>query len=147
MQRSAHGLTRVELAIIMAVFCAVAAGAIPSYKRMMIDARRLVARTFLTQIAAKQEQYFSEHKTYAGDLLALGYPTAIITFDGGRTLMTASNKAATYTISLSITGPRTYTIAATPINGQATADIDCGTLTLTQAGQKTASGSNTATCW
>jgi type IV pilus assembly protein PilE len=66
--------------------------------------------------------------------------------DDGRTMADAASSDSTYAVALSNVTATTYTITAAPLNGQATRDTECGSLTLNQALTKGSSGGG-RDCW
>ncbi|MNT78561.1 hypothetical protein D3C72_2178080 [compost metagenome] len=88
----------------------------------------------MLEVSGAQERFLVDNRAYAANLGALGMsvPAGLDTrYD--------------VTVTPSAVLPPGYSIVATP-KGSQLADTDCGTLTLTSAGAKTASGAST-TCW
>ena len=80
-------------------------------------------------MAALQERFFSDNNTYAAAATALGYDTDTPdSTDGYWQLTIASGTAARYVLTAVPTGSHV--------------DADCGTVTLTSAGERTP-----ADCW
>ena len=105
-----------------------------------------MAKSLLLQVADRQEQFFTDRKTYAADMTDLGYPAAAnFVVDRASNMAAADGGGAIYQIALSNATATTFTLTATPLNGQ-TDDDECVTMTFNQAGQR---GSTPAggDCW
>jgi type IV pilus assembly protein PilE len=127
------GFTLVELMIVVAIVAILAAIAYPSYSAYVQRSRRAQAKADLTQIAQDLERQFTVQKTYIGYAPDGGFPTNS-PHDGGTTA---------YTIDAVLLA-RSYVLTATTAGPQ-TSDL-CGNLTLDQAGVKTHSAGDGATC-
>jgi type IV pilus assembly protein PilE len=129
------GFTLIELMIAVVVVAILAMVAIPAYNDSVTKGRRADAKSTLTTMAARQEQFFMDNKRYASDLTELGYTVAadVDSVDGY------------YTVSAAVTAtPPTYTLTATPKN----ADADCNKFTLNQLGTQGVTGTKSADlCW
>lgn len=144
-----RGFTLVELLVVITIIGILAAFAYPSYKRSLQQSRRAECQGALSSFAGAMERHFTDNNSYlgagsttngGGDANSAGAPTIFSTtcpLDGGTT---------TYNLTLgSSTSATTYLLTATPVNAQA--DDICGTLTVTQANVKAASGGSIAECW
>jgi type IV pilus assembly protein PilE len=141
-----HGITFLELLIVVVIIGILAAFAYPSYMRYVADTKRTAATSILLQIADRQQQSFMDNKTYAADLVDLGFPAnPLVVGDDGRPL-TSSDTQSVYSVALSNVGVTTYTITATPLHAQQALDTECGTMTLNQAGAKGSAGP-VEDCW
>lgn len=132
-RNSQDGFTLVELMITVVVISLLAMIAIPAYNDSVSKGRRADAKSTLTTLAAKQEQYFMDNKEYADTLAKLGWPNSD-SVDGH------------YTIAVASPTDVTFTLTATPDN----ADPDCANFTLTESGVQGVSGDNSANpelCW
>jgi type IV pilus assembly protein PilE len=129
-----RGFTLIEVMVVVAILGIIAAVAFPSYRSYIIKANRSAAQSYMLEVAARQERYLLDARTYAADMATLG--------------MTApTNVSANYTVA-TVGAATTYTVTATPSGKQATDDAACGTLTIDQANNKTIGGSGTvANCW
>lgn len=126
-----RGFTLIELMIVVAIVGILAAIAYPSYVEYIQRSRRNECQGQMMNMASVLERRYSTNQTYTGAVPALSCPT-----DGG---------AATYTFAATAITAQDFTITATPTTLQA--GDDCGTLTLTNAGVRGASGGTTAACW
>jgi type IV pilus assembly protein PilE len=132
------GFTLIEVMIAVAVVAILAAVALPSYESQLRRSRRSDAQSFALDLLGRQQQFLLDRRTYAtsitaaaaDDGLGVAIPASVANFYGVR--LVASTVA-----------PPTFTVTLTP-TGRQVADA-CGTLTLDQAGVKTASGSGP--CW
>lgn len=136
--RAHGGFTLIELMITVAIVAILAAVALPSYSEYMRKARRGDAQSFMSEVAARQQHFLLDRRAYSASITDT--PAA-----GGLGLAIPGNVAGFYAVTISATGnlPPTFTVQAVPTGGQ-TQDT-CGTLTVDQAGRKTASG--TGSCW
>lgn len=142
-----RGFTLIELMIVVAIVGILAAIAFPSYRNYVIKSHRAVAKSALSEMAARQEAFLADRKTYATTSLAqLGYPAATTYLLGGKDYASSSSNAI-YSLAIS-TGATatTYTITATPLGSQ-TRDTDCAILGIDNVGRKTASGPKGSACW
>jgi type IV pilus assembly protein PilE len=119
------GFTLPELVVVIAIIAILAAIAIPSYRNSVRKSRRAEAQEQLLNFAGMAERIFTQSNSYATATLP------------------ADTDYYTYTFPVAITAT-TYTIRATPTAIQS-AD-GCGTMSLTQTGQRTHTGSE-ADCW
>ncbi|MCI0505966.1 MAG: type IV pilin protein [Gammaproteobacteria bacterium] len=109
--------------------------AIPAYNDSVTKGRRADAKSTLTTMAARQEQFFMDNKRYTDKLKELGYAadSGVDSIDGY------------YTVSAAVTAtPPTFTLTASPKN----ADADCAKFSLNQLGTQSVSGTKSADlCW
>jgi len=140
------GFTLIELMIVVILLGILAAFAFPQYRDYVIRSNRAVAKSMLLQVADRQEQFFTDRKTFADDMTDLGYPGAT-TFTVDRAVRSAAGASggSIYRITLSNATATTYTLTATPLNGQ-TDDTECATMALNQAGQRTSTPAG-GNCW
>lgn len=130
----ARGFSLIELVIVVAIVAILAAIAVPSYRNHVMHGNRNAAEGIMLDMAAAEERYLIDNRGYTNSNAQLGY---------------AATVGANYTIAVATSSglPPSYTITATPIAGGPQAgDTACNVLTLTNAGDKKASGSSTQ-CW
>ena len=130
----ARGFTLIELVIVVAIVAILAAIAVPSYRNYVMRGNRNAAEGVMLDMAAAEERYLIDNRAYTNSNAQLGY---------------AGNVDPNYAIVVATSSglPPSYTITATPIAGGPQAgDAACNVLTLTNAGDKKASGSSTQ-CW
>ena len=133
-----NGFTLIEVLIAVAIIGIIAAIAMPSYSRFLIDARRTDAITFLSEVAGEQQRYFTENNQYAADMKELGYGDAA----------TFNSPEGHYVVSVSNPGSTgRFVLTATPVTGGTQAgDDECLAFTISDTGAKGSTGSNTD-CW
>ena len=152
-KNSQAGFTLVELMVVVMVIAILASVAIPSYSGYVTDARRQGAAQEILTIASRQEQHFLDNKAYATSLTQLGYSAQPIGTNENGGYVGATDASAMYTFAITSTTAttsgtiRAYTISAIPKGSQLSRDTECGTLTLTEAGVKTAGGASNPDCW
>lgn len=118
-----HGLTLVELMIVLVVVGILAALVMPSFTDNVRESHRQDAQKTLLQLKLQQESYRLDNPSYAASD-DLGMP--------------ASDR---YTFSVENASATTYTLVATA-KGDQVKDTDCTTLRLNQSMDKTP-----AACW
>lgn len=125
--RTTRGFTLIELMIVVAIVGILAAVAFPSYQDHLRKSRRAAAQSFLMDVAAKQQQYLIDARTYAATLneLKMSAPPEVSQY---------------YTVSFSSTPTAiAFNVIATPIGTQ-TQDLGGANLELDQGGTKKPSG-------
>lgn len=129
------GFTMIELMIVIAVLAIVTTIAITSYQSQVVKTRRGAAASCLMEAAQFMERSYTLNMTYAG----VGYPA----------LACNGEQSDYYAFAFSgVPDGDSYTVQATPIRSQLSADTRCGTLTLDNVGVKTESGSaSVEDCW
>lgn len=131
----AKGFTLIELMIVVAVIAILAAVAYPSYVEQVRKSRRAQAKADLVEYAQLAERSHTTNNTYANFRFSGGATTAQSPREGGTAHYVVTVQAA----------QGTFTLTATPQGDQA--KDKCGTLSINQAGVKTASASTVAACW
>jgi type IV pilus assembly protein PilE len=134
------GFTLTEVMIVLAVVAVLMAIALPGYQEAQKKARRSAAKTALQGLTIALQRYYTEQSpsTYIGATLGGSgiYPNEA-PIDGATKF---------YNLSITASTATSYTIRATPKNGQA--GDDCGAFTLTSLGVKGVTGSlSWSTCW
>lgn len=130
---AARGFSLIELMIVLAIVAILAAVALPAYQSQVQKTRRADAIQALEYAAARQEQHYFENSGYSSDIAEIG---------GSR------SPEGFYTISVNTAGDRqSYTLTATRTGVQQD-DSLCGDYSLTQAGQRTVTGTaGESVCW
>lgn len=137
------GFSLIELMIVVAVIAILFAVALPNYRQHILRSNRSVGQAELMSMAARQEQYFSNNKTYTTSLTELGYPASHYVNEKGEQ---TSSGFAVYQMTISASGTATsFELSATPQNAQVK-DTDCSELTLDNLGNKTSTGGGDR-CW
>lgn len=144
--RKQRGVTFLELMIVVAIIAMISAFAFPSYMQYVVSTKRTAATSALLQIADRQQQFFMDNKTYAGDLTNLGFAANPLFVSDDGSSVPAGDADAVYLLTLVNVAATTYTAIAAPLGGQLARDTDCGTMTLNQAGAKDALGGGDD-CW
>jgi len=140
------GFTLIELMIVVAIITILAAVGYPSYTEYVMRSHRQAAKNAVFQIADRQEQFFLDNRQYAPNLSTLGYAANVISIKRDGQFSTGADADRTYLFAIVNSTPTTYTIAAAPQLVQATRDMDCQVLTITQTGDRDATGPSTE-CW
>jgi type IV pilus assembly protein PilE len=152
-KKNQAGFTLIELMIVVVIVGILASVAIPSYTSYITDARRQGAVQEMLKIASSQEQHFMDNKAYASSLVDLGYVAGTVGMDVSGAIVGATDASAVYNFTISSTTNstsgiiRAYTVSAIPKASQLDRDTECATLTLTEAGAKTAAGVTSNECW
>lgn len=140
------GFTLIELMIVVAIITILAAVGYPSYTEYVMRSHRQAAKNAIFQIADRQEQFFLDNRSYAPRLSALGYQADVIGLKRDGQLTTSADPDRTYLLAMGNTTATTYTLAAVPQLVQATRDMDCAVLFMTQSGDRDATGPGDE-CW
>ena len=117
------GFTLIELMIAVVVVAILAMFAVPAYNDSVKKGRRSDAKSMLTTIAARQEQYFMDNKTYADDVEKLGY-----TMTGTDTSSTDGH----YRVRIASASATDFKAQAQPVSE----DEQCQQMTITADGTK-----------
>ncbi|MBU6249167.1 MAG: prepilin-type N-terminal cleavage/methylation domain-containing protein [Xanthomonadaceae bacterium] len=139
--RRGAGFSLIELMIVVAVIAILAAIAVPSYMKYTIRTHRTAAESCLSEYANYMERYYTTNMRYDQDTAgtALTLPT----------LGCKTDTASEYNYQFASGEPTqtTFNVQAVPIGNQLAKDTQCGTLSINQTGQRTASGTDPTSCW
>ena len=132
-----RGLTLIELMIVVAIVGILAGLAYPSYVQYVIDTRRKLAQSCLSEYALFMERYYTLNLTYVGATL----PT-------GECESNLNRGTVYYQFSLPDPAAASFTLEAEPRDSQASSDSKCGkTLTLNQLGTRGVTEGTVGQCW
>lgn len=128
MKNRNSGFTLIEVMIVIAIIGLLAAIGYPAYTNSIKKGNRADGIDSLVSLAGRMEEYYLNNDTYVG-----------------ATVGNASSSDGLYTLSITAADAFTYTLTATPVNG----DTLCGNLTMNSLGQKGVSAAGTAVsdCW
>jgi len=160
-RRRQRGFSLIELGITMMIIAIVASLAYPSYLDQVRKAKRTVAKSALLDSAARQEQYFFDHRAYAdamNKLTGFTEARATILFDDQGS-PTNNDQDAVYAVSVSAYNANAcgnhrnnpvpcFQLRATPRNDQS--QDTCGSFTLTSSNARgviNSGGSPAGECW
>lgn len=141
LRRRQRGVTLIELLVAVVIVGILGMIAYPSYTSHLVKSRRAQATACLQEAAQYMERFYTTNLRYdqtATTSIAVSLPTTACIQDlNGR-----------YVLSIASVSANAFALKATPQGAQATADTQCGTLGLSQAGTKTITGAGTvAACW
>jgi type IV pilus assembly protein PilE len=132
MSQPSRGFTLIELMIAVAIVAILAAVALPSYLAHLRSSNRAEAQAFMMAVAARQQQFLVDTRSYAETVVDVGIPIP-------------SKVSAAYTVEddLHVTAsPAAFYLELVPTTDQESEK--CGTLRIDQDGVKTAAVSG---CW
>ncbi len=138
------GFSLIELMVAVAIVGILAAIAVPAYTTYYAQSYRSDALRELVRIVNRQEEYFSDQFTYAGDMTLLGMDADPYVVESGQyTIAVVDADTADLT--------QGYTLKATAKTNQASNDPSCVTISIDHLGQKSSTDSDgsdsTSTCW
>jgi type IV pilus assembly protein PilE len=127
-----------------------AAIAYPGYQQYVTRSRVGIAKSILVQVMDRQAQFYIDNKGFATNLTTLGFDEDGFGIDSSGKEIASTSGDRIYIISLAAGASATaFTVQAVPQLIQATNDAKytkCGTLSITNTGAKSVSGSGTD-CW
>jgi type IV pilus assembly protein PilE len=136
-RRRQHGVTLVELLVVVAIMGVLAAIAYPSYLNYTRRGNRTDATRALTLAAQALERCYSQAFTYVGCAAELPGST------------TSPN--GYYTITVAVPSASQFTVTAVPKTSPQTADSTCQQFVISSSGGQTAQDGSatdqTRTCW
>ena len=142
------GFTLIELMVVILIVALLAGVALPSYRNSVLKANRAVAKAKLLDVAAREEVYFADNKTYIDGLDSLGLAAADMGVDQNSNWVDAADGNAIYVISARQTAAGMgFFATASTANRQTDDDANCATLTVTNTGVRDGTGILGADCW
>ena len=146
MCKKAQGFTLIEMMIAVVIVAVLLTVALPSYQQQVRKTRRSLGKAELMEVMARQEEFFLNHRQYAGVLTDLGYPASPYAIDTEGNDDSAAAADRIYLIDIS-TLPGSFTLYAIPQQSQS-GDHLCATLSLTSIGLRATTGSGSPSeCW
>lgn len=141
------GFTLIELLMVITIMGILAAIAYPGYQQYVTRSKRGLAKSSLVQVLDRQAQFFADNKAFATDLTNLNFVENGFGIDKAGKQVSSSSGDRIYIIQLAAGASATaFTVQAVPQLVQASNDTKCGTLSVTSAGTKSASGPS-PDCW
>ncbi len=123
-KKPARGFTLIELMIVIVIVAVLTLIAYPAYQSFTVKANRAEAKSYLMDVAQKQQLYFNDTRTYAADEAELNATTPA---------RVASNYVVTFDVTTSPLPP-VFAIIATPKVG--TRQANDGVLSIESTGAK-----------
>ena len=140
------GFTLIEMLVVLIIASILLLVALPGYQRVILKSARATARTALTGVLARQEQYFINNKHYASDLAALGLPSPYYV---DRQAQPVDTGRAVYRIDLVQASGNPVGVSASPVNTQL-ADSACMAYSISHRGERAVTGTlanSPEECW
>ncbi len=138
--RRQAGVTLIELMIAVVIVGILTMIAYPNYSSHVVKSRRTQATACLQEASQYMERFYTTNLRYdqAIDGTAVALPTTSC----------VSDMKGNYVLAVASVSANAFVLKVTPQGGQASSDTQCGTLTLSQSGARTVSGTGTTgTCW
>lgn len=133
------GFTLIELMIVVAIIGIIAGIAYPSYMESVRKSNRADAKASLNDVAQRLQRCYTVYNVYNSEDCSVAEALK----DKG-SINSGENM---YGIT-AVLAADSFTLTAAPVSGTSQAgDTKCGSLTLTNAGVRNASGSLKAACW
>jgi type IV pilus assembly protein PilE len=133
MTKHSQGFTLIELIVVIGIVAILSTVAVAWYGDNVTRAKRTEAKAAISETAGSLEKCKGMYGTYDNANCNVVFP-----------VLTESNL---YAVTV-VRDASTFTLTATPIPGQRQAsDADCTSFTLTNTGQRTATGADTTKCW
>ncbi len=130
-----HGFTLIEVLIVVAIIGIIAAIAMPSYSHYVTKSRRAQAASCLQEHVQFMERFYTTNLRYDQD--AGGNAVALPAL--GCTTENGLNTYYAFGFNGAVAA-RTYSLQASPLGAQATADAQCANLRIDQTGQRSITG-------
>ncbi|MEO5831413.1 MAG: type IV pilin protein [Rhodanobacter sp.] len=143
--RRMAGFTLMELMITVVIIAILAAIAWPIYSKYITKTRRVAAEGCLSEYANYMERYYTTNLRYDQDSAATKNTLALANLDCAAPAQTG--RFYTYDLPAASLSVSKYKITAAPKGIQATNDTNCGTLSLTNTGTRSADGTAPGSCW
>jgi len=146
--RSKHkGITLIELMTVLVIVGILAGIALPSYSRYVRRSDRAEAKTALLEDAQFLERNFTVRNAYNIDAAGDTMVAATLPVTHSPKNVDAGDAKYTITLEEDDLTATTFTLRAVPRSGGPATDDPCGTLVITNTGEKSATGGDVATCW
>jgi type IV pilus assembly protein PilE len=126
-----RGITLIELMVTVVIVGILAMIGYPSYQEHVRKSRRADAKTALLDLAARQELFFNDHKTYTNDVTKLK--------------ASATSRDGYYNITIPVATATGYELVATAAGVQVN-DSKCASFKLTATGAKSSTPAGNS-CW
>lgn len=121
------GMTLIELMVALAIVSIMAAVTYPGYQSYVMKGKRGDAHTLLMEAAVKQEHFYAQHGVYSADMRELGYSSD-----------PALSAHGLYQVDADWNNGNSGYILTATRRGVMTNDTNCGDLTLSHTGLKSA---------
>ena len=133
MRRQMHGITLIELMIVIVVLSILVAVGYPNYQEFTARAKRNEARSALLMLATNQERFYLNNNTFTADMTQLGFSAS-----------PATTQTGYYRVQVTAADASNFTATATYLQGGSEAG-KC--LTFTIDGRGTKSSAPDPDCW
>ena len=133
-RRFMHGITLIELMIVVVIISILAAISYPNYREFAARAKRNEAKAALLKAATNQERFYLQNNLFSTDLVPLGFTASPFPTDSGSYVITvaAPTPAANFTVTA------TYQLGGSE-------SLKCNVFTIDGRGVKTSSPDTN--CW